>query len=591
MENISTTISIETRISKALVPLLDEPLHALASQFQRAKISMVAAKNNGKSCHKTPFSKEFGLSSRQFNSLKNEVDSLFDSQTSNLQRYIVEAEQELKQAKIRLKTIKKKCEDDKTGLATLTEKQKFKLHNAKNKCHRKIDIIPKKILGWEKLLSDQKIKVCFGSRDLFKQQHQLEANGYATHDQWLDDFRAARSDEFFYLGTKSESNGNQICQLTQDENGEYSLKVRILNGLEVQFGKYIVINNVNFQYKTDQIDKALQANNLRKELSKDLPALLPRHQANILAMKQRQAGTIERLMERGASEKEVTECIAKQSKALAKFQKETPDNLLTDFGQAMTYRFKRDSKGWRVIISISSDNEVEYTTSKKNGAIGVDLNEHHISYVQINSRGNKVACDDIYFRDESYGDCSKQVTTGLGEAVKVLIEQAKAAGCPIVVERLDFKKAKSQIKSGKDKKYNQTVSSLVTAKFLSILTLRCAENAIELFKENPAYTSLIGRLKYANQFSNNIHQAAAMVIARRGAGFSDRKLPRFTMCVVLNKPRYFRTPEDDGKKTIWDQLKLVKQQYDTWFMQTLDRLRAARKVCTPSIDLELDVPF
>jgi IS605 OrfB family transposase len=307
-------------------------------------------------------------------------------------------------------------------------------------------------------------------------------------------------------------------------------------------------------------------------------------------LKKQQAESIERLMEQGACESKITDVLSKQASKLAKFENETSNNLLTDFGQAMTYRFKRDRKGWRIILSISLENEVNYVTSTANGAIGVDLNEHHISYTEINSRGNKVATDDVYFRDKNYDDTSPQVTTGLGEAVKVLIERAKLSKAPIVIERLDFKKSKSKLKAGQDKKFNKTISSLVTKKFKDILKARCAESSIELISVNPAYTSLIGRLKYANQFDNNVHQAAAMVIARRGAGFLDRKLPKFTMCVVSNKSKYFRIPEDCGEIDISSFFRKVRQQYDTWFLQTLAIIRATRTAPTQRIVLE-DINF
>jgi hypothetical protein len=39
---------------------------------------------------------------------------------------------------------------------------------------------------------------------------------------------------------------------------------------------------------------------------------------------------------------------------------------------------------------------------------------------------------------------------------------------------------------------------------------------------NPAYTSIIGEWKYASYYRITGHQAAALVIARRGQGFRER---------------------------------------------------------------------
>ena len=61
-----------------------------------------------------------------------------------------------------------------------------------------------------------------------------------------------------------------------------------------------------------------------------------------------------------------------------------------DQEQAISYRFKKDLKGWTVFVS---------TTLKKpnpisiegNGAIGIDLNSDHIAYVETDASGNPIA--------------------------------------------------------------------------------------------------------------------------------------------------------------------------------------------------------
>ena len=44
-------------------------------------------------------------------------------------------------------------------------------------------------------------------------------------------------------------------------------------------------------------------------------------------------------------------------------------------------------------------------------------------------------------------------------------------------------------------------------------------------KVNPAYTSVIGRFKYANMYGLSVHEAASFVIGRRGLGFEE-KIPK-----------------------------------------------------------------
>ena len=56
-----------------------------------------------------------------------------------------------------------------------------------------------------------RIRLCFGSRRLWRKQHHLEQNGYASHEEWLQDWRDARSNEFFVLGSRDETSGCQLC--------------------------------------------------------------------------------------------------------------------------------------------------------------------------------------------------------------------------------------------------------------------------------------------------------------------------------------------------------------------------------------------
>ena len=56
-----------------------------------------------------------------------------------------------------------------------------------------------------------RVRLCFGSKKLWRRQHDLEQNGYASHEEWLSDWREARSDEFFVLGSRDETAGRCHC--------------------------------------------------------------------------------------------------------------------------------------------------------------------------------------------------------------------------------------------------------------------------------------------------------------------------------------------------------------------------------------------
>lgn len=49
----------------------------------------------------------------------------------------------------------------------------------------------------------------------------------------------------------------------------------------------------------------------------------------------------------------------------------------------------------------------------------------------------------------------------------------------------------------------------------------------EVIRVHPAYTSIIGRLKYGMPRKINTHQAASYVIGRRGMGFKEKILNKY----------------------------------------------------------------
>ena len=52
-----------------------------------------------------------------------------------------------------------------------------------------------------------RVRLCFGSKKLWRKQYDLKANGYASREAWLEEWRDVRSDEFFVLGSRDETSG------------------------------------------------------------------------------------------------------------------------------------------------------------------------------------------------------------------------------------------------------------------------------------------------------------------------------------------------------------------------------------------------
>ena len=174
----------------------DALLSAYAELYGRIQRKLFAEMSAGRSAPwlKQEYLGRYGIPARMFNavrvSLEGKVASVREQQLKRqdeLQRRIVRAQGQIDQA------------GDGARPAWLHQKRR-RLGNLKAKVER-----------LESDLEYGRIRLCFGSRRLWRQQHHLTANGYFSHADWLRDWQTARSDEFFVLGSRDETGGCQLC--------------------------------------------------------------------------------------------------------------------------------------------------------------------------------------------------------------------------------------------------------------------------------------------------------------------------------------------------------------------------------------------
>ncbi len=97
-----------------------------------------------------------------------------------------------------------------------------------------------------------------------------------------------------------------------------------------------------------------------------------------------------------------------------------------------------------------------------------------------------------------------------------------------MIERLDFKQKKAQLE-GESRRYSRMLSSFSYGKVKAYFISRGHRNGVEVFQVNPAYSSVIGRVKFMERYGLTVHQAAALALARRLLGCSER-VPRRREC-------------------------------------------------------------
>ena len=350
-----------------------------------------------------------------------------------------------------------------------------------------------------------RLRLCFGSKRLWRAQHNLEANGYADHSEWLADWRDSRSSEFFVLGSRDERAGCQLCVATVADDGSLTLRVRMPDCLAQENGKYITVENVHFAYGHEQVLVALQSN-----------------------------------ADYGSYRRQHREKAARA----------------TDLGQAISFRFKRDARGWRVFATTRME-KPPMVTDRRLGAIGVDLKADHLAVTETDRSGNFVNAFSVPL--VTYGKSNHQAEALIGDAVSKVVGYARERRKPLVIERLDFQRKRTALE-GESPGRNRMLSSFCYGKVKAYLLSRGYREGVEVYQVNPAYSSVIGRVKYMERYGLSVHQAAALVLARRLLGCREGVPRRRTAPLDTGGHVAFRVPVRKRVKHVWSYWAAVSRQ-------------------------------
>ena len=298
------------------------------------------------------------------------------------------------------------------------------------------------------------------------------------------------------LGSRDETAGCQLCVATVADDGTLTLRLRMPDCLANQHGKYLTIEGVRFAYGHEQVLAALQSN-----------------------------------------------------ADYAQYRREHGDKAAraTALGQAVSYRFKRDSRGWRVFATTRMM-DVPVVTDRRRGAIGVDLNADHLAVAETDASGNYHRAWQV--PPVTYGKNTHQAEALIGDAVAGVVRYAREAGKPIVIEKLDFRQKKAALE-GESRRYSRMLSSFSYGKVKAYFLSRGHRQGVEVHQVNPAFSSVIGRVKFMERYGLSVHQAAALVLARRLLGCSER-IPRRQICPVGNGVHVaFTVPVRKRAKHVW----------------------------------------
>lgn len=448
-----------------------------------------------KSGLKSIYTTKEGITARQYNSIIRPLDGKIKSIDSNRKRYIEETE-------IRISDIEKQIKNKLKQQIELFEKLKSSKLIFGN-MHQKTVKIQNKYKNTKLYIHQKKRKLRNLNHKLKKYKNTQTSICFGGKILFKKQFNLAengyknhqewRTD---WLNTRSSQfsfvgSSDETCGNQScayfDDN---SIRVRVPRKLESKYGEYVFIKNVNFKYGQKHLDYA------RKKY-KGLTS--------------------------GGNAKEYT-------------------------NSPISFRFIKKSNNRWYIKSTVRIPEKHNRTSMQLGCLGIDMNAGFISITETDRFGNPVDKMDIELN--MYNRSSEQVKASIGNSIKLVVESAIDSGKSIVIEDLNFKKKKQSLEL-QGKKYSRMLSGLAYATFKEMLSQKCKLEGVELIKINPAYTSFIGHVKFMKRYGLSSHQAAALVIARRGLGYKFEKIDIDSELGInridFNKPRKTQWGQFFGK--------------------------------------------
>ena len=162
----------------------DAALAAYAELYGQVERKLFAEVAAGRSAAplKSDYIREHGIPARMFSGVRVSLEGKVSAvrvaqrlQQDSLQRRIARAQRQVSDAAER-------------GRWDQVHQKKRRLANRR---HR--------LAGLEADIAEGLVRLCFGSKRLWRKRDHLEANGYASHEEWLQDWRDARSNEFFVV--------------------------------------------------------------------------------------------------------------------------------------------------------------------------------------------------------------------------------------------------------------------------------------------------------------------------------------------------------------------------------------------------------
>ena len=212
-------------------------------------------------------------------------------------------------------------------------------------------------------------------------------------------------------------------------------------------------------------------------------------------------------------------------------------------------------------ISFEEELPKEPIITKEEGIIGVDINAKpfHLALVTVKPDGNLQAVNRISLH-KLINKTKNQREYQSWQIAHQIVEMAIVQNKAIVIEKLDT--ITKGNKGDGSKKLRRIKQQWIYRGILEKIKVLAKREGTQVIEVNPAYTSIIGMLKYAPQYNLDKDTAGAFVVARRGLGFEE-ELPKHYENLISDEEylEYAINKIEKEKQKTKERLNTEKNQY------------------------------
>ena len=206
------------------------------------------------------------------------------------------------------------------------------------------------------------------------------------------------------------------------------------------------------------------------------------------------------------------------------------NNRKGSVGYFLERRYDGHGREYLVVKAVFTEHKEHFNYYLGDGVISYDVNYGHLDWTNVSADGNSLENGTIWF--DTTGSSGKR-KNAIRKATKELVLIAKDKKKPLGGEDLDFSRKKNLMRY-ESKSHNRILSAFAYSEIMNSIERRAFREDVLVIHTDPAYTSLIGKVKYSKQLNAPVHIAASYVIGRRILGF-DERLPKYVRDILHKK--------------------------------------------------------